>query len=82
MAVAIPLVEPKDWHYPRVLSDIISPYIPLLYTPYILLCCAVLFVFVLLYMCYIPMYIYIHDTDTQRHRPYTPIPLLPHDTTQ
>ena len=76
MAVAIPLVEPKDWHYPRVLSGIISPYIPLLYTP--IYCCAVLCcvvcVCVIIYVLYTYVYIYM----TQTHRDTDPIPLYPY----
>lgn len=79
MVVAIPPVEPKDWHHPRVLSDIISPLYTLLYTPiiYTLLCvCCVHIVYT--YVLYtIHMCIY-----TETHRPHTPIPPIHHDTTQ
>lgn len=84
MVVAIPPVEPKDWHHPRVLSDIISPLYTLLYTPiiYTLLCVCVCCVHIVYtYVLYtIHMCIY-----TETHRPHTPIPPIPpihHDTTQ
>lgn len=81
MAVAIPLVEPKDWYHPRILSDINKPYIPLLYTLYsavcrlfICVCCVHIVYTYVLYTIY---------TEIQRHTdhtPHTPIPLH-HDTT-
>lgn len=84
MVVEIPQVEPKDWHHPRVLSDIISPlYTPTIYPIYsavcrlfICVCCVHIVYTYVLYTIY---------TETQRHRdtdpipPYTPIH---HDTTQ
>lgn len=77
MVVEIPQVEPKDWHHPKVLSDIISPYItPTIYPAvYTVVCVCVCVKFI--HMC---LYTYVYstyDTDTQRHRPYTPIPPIP-----
>lgn len=84
MVVAIPQVEPKDWHHPRVLSDIISPlYTPTIYPIYsavcrlfICVCCVHIVYTYVLYTCTIH---YIHrDTETTHLIP--PIPL--HTTTQ
>lgn len=83
MAVAIPQVEPKDWHHPRVLSDIISPlYTPTIYPIYSAVCR--LFICV---CCVHIVYTYVlYTIYTETHRPHTSYPLYPytprHTTTQ
>lgn len=85
MVVAIPPVEPKDWHHPRVLSDIISPlYTPTIYPIYSAVCR--LFICV---CCVHIVYTYVlYTIYTETHRPHTPYPLYllhtttHHDTTQ
>lgn len=84
MVVAIPQVEPKDWHHPRVLSDIISPlYTPTIYPIYsavcrlfICVCCVHIVYTYVLYTIYTEIQ---RHTDHTPHTPYTP---THHDTTQ
>lgn len=75
--MAIPQVEPKDWHHPRVLSDIISPlYTPTIYPIYsavcrlfICVCCVHIVYTYVLYTIYTEIQ---RHTDHTPHTPYTP----------